>query len=159
MVQDGTAQLYQFQFVDKNAKSAIYTSERSQKNKLKSKINLLCALHLYDELKTKTPLWYSNIRSSDFLLINETSNVIGIIWPEKITTNSHHIIKDRETELIKVNCFENHLKIALLYDNQNPRVGNPLVSMPSCKNIRNYAPAYDGRDKLEADAYTFYLDK
>ena len=57
LVQDCTAQLYQFQFADGNSFG------RPGKSKIKSKINLLCVLHLYDELKVKSPLWTYYIRS------------------------------------------------------------------------------------------------
>jgi len=30
-------------------------------------------------------LWNYNIGASDFVLVSPTSNVIGIVWPEKIT--------------------------------------------------------------------------
>lgn len=158
LVQDGTAQLYQFQFVDKNAKSAIYVHKKLGKNKLKSKINLLCALHLYDELKTRSPLWSYNIRSCNFLLINETSSVIGVVWPEKVSYGAQKISSDKLGEMTKITYFENKLKIALLYDSHNPRVGNPLSSIPSAKNVTEYAPGYKGKTTLDTDAYIFYLD-
>ena len=55
--------------------------------------------------------------------------------------------------------FDKNLKVALLYDNYNPRMGNPLVSIPSSLSIKEYAPGYGGKSKLSSDAYIFYLDK
>jgi hypothetical protein len=145
LVQDCTAQLYQFQFADTSSYA------RVGKTRLKSKINLLCVLHLYDELKVKSPLWTYNVQSCDYLMLDKNSPAIGIVWPEKV---SYKIIADK-----KVTCFENRLKIALLYDCQNPKVGNPLTSIPSSLPIERYVPGYNGSLKLEADAYVFYLDK
>ena len=62
-------------------------------------------------------------------------------------------------DTIKVTSFDKNLKVALLYDNYNPRMGNPLVSIPSSLSIKEYAPGYGGKSKLSSDAYIFYLDK
>ena len=79
LVQDCTAQLYQFQFADSSSYS------RPGMEKIKSKINLLCVLHLYDELKVKSPLWTYNVRSCEYLMLDKNSPAIGIVWPEKVS--------------------------------------------------------------------------
>lgn len=84
-------------------------------------------------------------------MLDKNSPAIGIVWPEKV---SYKLSSDK-----KVTCFENKLKIALLYDTQNPKIGNPLTSIPSSLSIEKYVPGYDGTLKLDSNAYVFYLDK
>jgi hypothetical protein len=53
LVKDGSAMLYQFQFVDRKAKSHLYSHGGANATKqVKSKINLLCSLQLFNEVNT-----------------------------------------------------------------------------------------------------------
>ena len=103
----------------RNAKSALST--HSKDKKMKSRINLLCSIHISDEIKPPMPLWCYNIRSSEFLLINKGCNAIGIVWPEMITYKLSNT-PSRE----KLTCFKNKVKIQLLYDNLRPNFWNPV---------------------------------
>ena len=84
LVKDGSAIIYEFQFIDKKAKSHLYTGNTSKKQ-LQSKINLLCSLQLFNEVFPDKELFDYNMRTAEFLQLNSISNSIGLIWPDKIT--------------------------------------------------------------------------
>jgi hypothetical protein len=67
-------------------------------------------------------------------MLDQDSPAIGIVWPETV---SYKFIAGR-----KQTCFKNTLKVALLYDTHNPKIGNPLTSIPSSLPIESYVPGY-----------------
>ena len=59
----------------------------------------------------------------------------------------------------KVTWFDKKLKLALLYDSHNPKVGLPLTSSPVSMAIDKYVLGINDSKKLSTDAYIFFFDK